>query len=97
MLRKFVMAGPLVMDLARRRQARLLPVDSEHSAVFQALQAGGDKEVRRIRPRRVPDAGRPPTMFSHVQISPRAHIGNRRYPDGQLAARCRHGQSPEDG
>ena len=43
-----VMAGPLVMDLARRRGAPILPVDSEHSAVFQALQAGRRHEVRRI-------------------------------------------------
>jgi 1-deoxy-D-xylulose-5-phosphate reductoisomerase len=43
-----VMAGPLVMDLARRRGTRLLPVDSEHSAIFQALQAGRREEVRRI-------------------------------------------------
>ena len=33
-----VVAGPLVMDLARRRGAAVLPVDSEHSAIFQALQ-----------------------------------------------------------
>ena len=43
-----VMAGPLVMDLARRRKATILPVDSEHSAVFQALQAGRRQELRRI-------------------------------------------------
>jgi 1-deoxy-D-xylulose-5-phosphate reductoisomerase len=43
-----VIAGPLVMDLARRRGAAVLPVDSEHSAVFQALQAGRRDEVRRI-------------------------------------------------
>ncbi|HEV3005895.1 MAG TPA: 1-deoxy-D-xylulose-5-phosphate reductoisomerase [Pirellulales bacterium] len=43
-----VMAGPLVTDLARRRQARILPVDSEHSAIFQAMQAGRPEEVRRI-------------------------------------------------
>jgi len=42
------MAGPLVMDLARRRGAQILPIDSEHSAVFQALQAGRREEVRRI-------------------------------------------------
>jgi 1-deoxy-D-xylulose-5-phosphate reductoisomerase len=33
-----VMAGPLVMALAASRGGRLLPVDSEHSAIFQALQ-----------------------------------------------------------
>ena len=32
-----VMAGPLAMDLARERNARVLPVDSEHSAIFQAI------------------------------------------------------------
>jgi len=43
-----VLAGPLVMDLARRRNARLLPVDSEHSAIFQALQGSQPHEVERI-------------------------------------------------
>jgi 1-deoxy-D-xylulose-5-phosphate reductoisomerase len=36
-----VTAGPLVLETARRHGARLLPVDSEHSAIFQAL-AGAD-------------------------------------------------------
>ncbi|HKD37540.1 MAG TPA: 1-deoxy-D-xylulose-5-phosphate reductoisomerase [Pirellulales bacterium] len=43
-----VMAGPLVMRLAAETGANILPVDSEHSAVFQALQAGRRDEVRRI-------------------------------------------------
>ncbi|MBI3864185.1 MAG: 1-deoxy-D-xylulose-5-phosphate reductoisomerase [Planctomycetia bacterium] len=43
-----VVAGPLMMDLARRRGAQVIPVDSEHSAVFQALQSGRRHEVRRI-------------------------------------------------
>jgi 1-deoxy-D-xylulose-5-phosphate reductoisomerase len=43
-----VMAGQLVTDLARQRQARILPVDSEHSAIFQALHAGRREELRRI-------------------------------------------------
>lgn len=43
-----VMAGPLVMELAKARGAAVLPVDSEHSAVFQALHAGRRHEVRRI-------------------------------------------------
>lgn len=43
-----VVAGPLVMDLAARTKAALLPVDSEHSAIFQALQAGRGSEVKRI-------------------------------------------------
>jgi 1-deoxy-D-xylulose-5-phosphate reductoisomerase len=43
-----VVAGPLVMELARTRGARVLPVDSEHSAIFQALQAGARRDVRRV-------------------------------------------------
>jgi 1-deoxy-D-xylulose-5-phosphate reductoisomerase len=34
-----VMAGPLVTEMAARHGATILPVDSEHSAVFQCLQA----------------------------------------------------------
>ncbi len=43
-----VVAGPLVMDLARRRGATILPVDSEHSAIFQAMASGRPREVRRV-------------------------------------------------
>ena len=43
-----VMGGPLIMDLAAERGATILPVDSEHSAVFQALQAGRHREVQRV-------------------------------------------------
>ncbi|MEN6558278.1 MAG: 1-deoxy-D-xylulose-5-phosphate reductoisomerase [Thermoguttaceae bacterium] len=43
-----VVGGPLVMDLARRKRANILPVDSEHGAVFQAMQAGRREEVRRV-------------------------------------------------
>jgi 1-deoxy-D-xylulose-5-phosphate reductoisomerase len=43
-----VMAGPLVMQLARQTGATILPVDSEHSAIHQALQAGTGDEVARI-------------------------------------------------
>jgi 1-deoxy-D-xylulose-5-phosphate reductoisomerase len=43
-----VMAGPLVMSLAARTGAQILPIDSEHSAVFQCLQAGQRSAVKRI-------------------------------------------------
>jgi len=43
-----VMAGPLVMDLAKQNGGQLLPVDSEHSAVFQALQSGQHREIQRV-------------------------------------------------
>jgi 1-deoxy-D-xylulose-5-phosphate reductoisomerase len=43
-----VVAGPLVTELARKRGAQILPVDSEHSAIFQAIKAGKHSEVRRV-------------------------------------------------
>jgi 1-deoxy-D-xylulose-5-phosphate reductoisomerase len=42
------MAGGLVMEEARRRQIQILPVDSEHSAVFQALLGHRKEDVHRI-------------------------------------------------
>ena len=43
-----VVAGCLVMPEARRRGAAVLPVDSEHSAVFQAKMCGRVSEIRRV-------------------------------------------------
>ena len=43
-----VVAGPLIMDLAKERGSELIPVDSEHSAVFQAMQSGPRAAVKRI-------------------------------------------------
>ncbi len=43
-----VMAGPLLLREAERAGAQILPVDSEHSAIFQALSAGRPEEVRRL-------------------------------------------------
>ena len=43
-----VVGGPLVTRLAAARNALILPVDSEHSAVFQAMQAGRRDEVSRV-------------------------------------------------
>lgn len=43
-----VVAGAQIMNLARRCGASILPIDSEHSAVFQAMQAGHPEDVERI-------------------------------------------------
>ncbi len=43
-----VVAGELVTRAARERGVRLLPVDSEHNAIFQALHGQNRAEVRRI-------------------------------------------------
>jgi 1-deoxy-D-xylulose-5-phosphate reductoisomerase len=43
-----VVAGELVMRVARERCAEILPIDSEHSAVHQCLRSGRGHEVRRL-------------------------------------------------
>jgi 1-deoxy-D-xylulose-5-phosphate reductoisomerase len=43
-----VMAGALMTQAARESGVRLLPVDSEHSAIFQCLAGAPSREVRRL-------------------------------------------------
>jgi len=43
-----VMAGSLIMPLAKQTGAMIIPIDSEHSAIFQALQAGRSEDVHKI-------------------------------------------------
>ena len=43
-----VAAGRIVMDLAARHNAHILPVDSEHSAIFQCLMGSAGAEIEKI-------------------------------------------------
>ncbi len=43
-----VTAGEVVMDECRSRKVSLLPVDSEHSAIFQCLLAGENRDIRKL-------------------------------------------------
>lgn len=43
-----VMAGPLVLELAEKKGARILPVDSEHSAIFHLIQAHGVERLEKV-------------------------------------------------
>lgn len=43
-----VSAGELVTTECRSRGVKLLPVDSEHSAIFQCLQAGADNDIKKL-------------------------------------------------
>jgi 1-deoxy-D-xylulose-5-phosphate reductoisomerase len=43
-----VMAGKIMMDEAKRNHAQILPVDSEHSAIFQALLGHQKEDVHRL-------------------------------------------------
>ncbi|MGL4875514.1 MAG: 1-deoxy-D-xylulose-5-phosphate reductoisomerase [Clostridium sp.] len=43
-----VVAGEIVMREAKENNVKILPVDSEHSAIFQALRGNDEKEVKNI-------------------------------------------------
>ena len=43
-----VCAGEFVMKLAEGKKAQILPVDSEHCAIFQSLRAGKKEEIKRL-------------------------------------------------
>lgn len=43
-----VCAGHIIMPLAKRRGVKILPVDSEHSAIFQSLRSGTHDEIEKI-------------------------------------------------
>ncbi|MGA3172600.1 MAG: 1-deoxy-D-xylulose-5-phosphate reductoisomerase [Chthoniobacteraceae bacterium] len=43
-----VMAGEAVMEAARHKGIKVLPVDSEHNAIFQCLEGRDSREVRRL-------------------------------------------------
>ena len=43
-----VIAGDIVMNSARETGSEIIPVDSEHSAIFQSLKAGRHSEIKKI-------------------------------------------------
>ncbi|MCT4595620.1 MAG: 1-deoxy-D-xylulose-5-phosphate reductoisomerase [Anaeromicrobium sp.] len=43
-----VTAGKIVMDAAKKNKVKILPVDSEHSAIFQSLSGYENKDINRV-------------------------------------------------
>ncbi len=43
-----VVAGDIINGMLKEYGAEIIPVDSEHSAVFQSLKSGNDKEVKKV-------------------------------------------------
>lgn len=60
-----VVGGAIVTRLAREHSVRILPVDSEHSAIFQCLQGESTKEARKIL---LTASGGPFRTFSREQM-----------------------------
>jgi len=65
-----VMAGELIMPMAKRRANGLLPVDSEHSALHQCLKGVSREEIRRLvlTASGGPFLHRDPESFSSVTV-----------------------------
>ena len=61
-----VVAGHLLTKLAAETGAEILPVDSEHSAIFQALKSGKPSEVSRVI---LTASGGPFREFSHAEMA----------------------------
>ena len=43
-----VLAGNIVMKLAKKHNVSIIPIDSEHSALFQSLKSGAHREINRL-------------------------------------------------
>src|ERR1700722_3899428 len=61
-----VSAGSLVMSLAKKKNVSVIPIDSEHSAIFQCLEGRDPKTIRRVI---LTASGGPFRQFSEEQLS----------------------------
>ncbi|MEW5801775.1 MAG: 1-deoxy-D-xylulose-5-phosphate reductoisomerase [bacterium] len=62
-----VMAGEIIMEKARTKGIQILPVDSEHSAIFQCMAGHNRKEIRRL----LLTASGGPFLFTPLEEFPR--------------------------
>lgn len=65
-----VTAGHIIIPLAKEYKVPILPVDSEHSAIFQSLQGAGDNKISRIllTASGGPFRGRKADEFKNIQV-----------------------------
>ncbi|MGM9618588.1 MAG: 1-deoxy-D-xylulose-5-phosphate reductoisomerase [Oscillospiraceae bacterium] len=80
-----VCAGELVMDAAERCGAEILPVDSEHSAIFQSLQGCRDRsEIRRLI---LTCSGGPFYGLSHAELEGKTRADALKHPNWSMGAK----------
>ena len=60
-----VVAGELICNLAKENHVPILPVDSEHSAIFQSIVGDADNKIEKIL---LTCSGGPFRLFSHEQL-----------------------------
>ena len=79
-----VAAGSLVTALAREHGVPLLPVDSEHSAIFQCLQGCGNNRISRIH---LTASGGPFREWSREKIAAAGPREALRHPNWQMGSK----------
>ncbi len=79
-----VVAGELICKLAHEHHVPILPVDSEHSAIFQSLVGEGDNEIEKIL---LTCSGGPFRLFSDEQMSTVKAADALRHPTWEMGAK----------
>src|SRR5262245_4917996 len=79
-----IAGGPVVADARERGAGEIVPVDSEHSALYQALRAGQRHEVRRVL---VTASGGPFRGFTREQLAAVTVADALRHPTWDMGAK----------
>lgn len=79
-----VVAGELICQLAEEYRVPILPVDSEHSAIFQSLVGEGDNEISKIL---LTCSGGPFRKFTHEQLRHVTAADALRHPTWDMGAK----------
>lgn len=79
-----VVAGELICNLAQEYHVPILPVDSEHSAIFQSLVGEGDNEVEKIL---LTCSGGPFRNYAHEQLEKVTAADALKHPTWDMGAK----------
>lgn len=79
-----VVAGELICQLAEEYRVPILPVDSEHSAIFQSLVGEGDNEISKLL---LTCSGGPFRKFTHEQLHHVTAADALRHPTWDMGAK----------
>ena len=79
-----VVAGDLICNLAQEYHVPILPVDSEHSAIFQSLVGEGDNEVEKIL---LTCSGGPFRNYTHEQLEKVTAADALKHPTWDMGAK----------
>ena len=79
-----VVAGELILQLAQQYHTPILPVDSEHSAIFQSLVGEDDNEIEKIL---LTCSGGPFRTFTHEQLKSVTAADALKHPTWEMGAK----------